>query len=146
MEKNREELKRSRVNSSQGAHSAGTYPGSYNMKRLGAVLLPLAFHQAFLTIRRYPFILLGKEIRCESKNIHPKNTRQWPSQVLSLWPQGHRTPTFLISRALSRSMGYEGEATTSRHWDKSLGHRLLCRTTRSQRQSIEELRPSADED
>ena len=67
MEENREELKRSRVNSSQGAHSAGTYPGSYNMKRLGAVLLPLAFHQAFLTIRRYPFILLGKEIRCESK-------------------------------------------------------------------------------
>ena len=67
MEKNREELKRSRVNSSQGAHSAGTYPGSFNMKRLGAVLLPLAFHQAFLTIRRYPFILLGKERRCESK-------------------------------------------------------------------------------
>ena len=53
---------------------------------------------------------------------------------------------FHFHALLSRSMGYEGEAAISRHWDKSLGHRLLCRPTGSQRQSIEELRPSADED
>ena len=57
------------------------------MKRLGAVLIPLAFHQAFLTIRRYPFILLGKERRCESKN--------YLSQEYSTMtqPLGHRAPT-----------------------------------------------------
>ena len=76
MEKNREELKRSRVNSSQGAHSAGTYPGSYNMKRLGAVLQPLAW--------------IKRDV-VKVKNIHPKNTGQWPSQVLNPGPSALTT-------------------------------------------------------
>ena len=76
MEKNREDLKRSRVNSSQGAHSAGTYPGSYNMKRLGAVLQPLAW--------------IKRDV-VKVKNIHPKNTGQWPSQVLNPGPSALTT-------------------------------------------------------
>ena len=144
MEKNREELKRSRVNSSQGAHSAGTYPGSYNMKRLGVVLIPLAFHQAFLTIRRYPFMLLGKERRCESKKYSSQEYRTMTQPGFESGSQcsDHKATALPLS---SYPMLLE-RATTSRYQDKSLGHRLLRLPTGSQRQSIEELRLSADED
>ena len=50
---------------SQVAHQAGHYVGFHSKKRL-EVLQPLSpppqtFHQASLTIRQYPFILLGEK-------------------------------------------------------------------------------------
>ena len=66
------------------AHTAGAYPGFRSMKRLGVLLLlldgmlvhhilPPAFRQVSLTVRRYPFILVGGERhRAQEHNIMPR--------------------------------------------------------------------------
>ena len=64
-----------------GQNTAGTYPGFYNMKHLGVLLLSvegMTFRQVYLTVCRHPFKLLGGERHCESKVSQEHNTMTQP--------------------------------------------------------------------
>ena len=102
------------------AHTAGAYPGFRSIKQLGILLLlldwmlvhrrlPPAFFQVSLTVRRYPFILLGGErhycmrVKCF---VQEHNPMTWPGLELgpldpdssALTTRPPRSPPYLTVR------------------------------------------------
>ena len=80
---------------SQVIFPAGARPSFHSIKRLEVLLLLLSpgldatrFHQAPLTLCRYPFILLGGERRCESQVFRPRTQHIDPARSRCINPQG----------------------------------------------------------